>query len=106
MDNQELFGQDGQKRSDIQVGEGINEEVTAIEGELDEADFFVVVVKAIGLGVECDAIEGAQTLKKFGHAGRIGDIRERMFNGAAVSGLGGWRIQLYDPSSLLGTSFL
>jgi hypothetical protein len=60
VEDEELGGEDLEEGLKIEAGEGVDEEVALIEGNLDEAEFLEVAMKAVGLRIDCDGVEAVE----------------------------------------------
>jgi hypothetical protein len=55
----------GQRR-EINVRQRINQAIVPRNADLDEAKFFEIAVKTVGLGIDRDAIDGSESWKQLG----------------------------------------
>src|SRR4029078_7605586 len=59
-----LFREQRAERLEIDSGQRIDQNIFAIEGELNEAQLFEIAVQTVGLGVDRDALEMTEPGKK------------------------------------------
>ncbi len=71
MHNQRLRRKRFQETAQVQPGERIDKIVLASERELNQTDFFVIIVQAIGLGIQRDSFARAHALDKLFERGAV-----------------------------------
>jgi len=64
LENNLLVCEQRAERLEIDSGERIDQNIFAVEGELNEAELFEIAVQTVGLGVDRDALEMTQAGKK------------------------------------------
>ena len=57
LQNDLALGQRGAERLEIELGEGIDQDILAIESELDQAQLLEIAVQTVGLGIDRDPFE-------------------------------------------------
>ena len=63
--NQRLYRQGCEKSTQLQSRQGIDQVMLAIDRELDQTDFFEVVVQTVGFGIHGDSRGGVDALAEF-----------------------------------------
>ena len=94
MEDERFLGEQLEEGFEIRACQRVEDVIFPVDGQLDEADFFIVMVEAVGLHVDGDPGSGFHFCNEVPDAGVGVDVKERVL---------GLRSQMVNNLSSIGS---